>query len=81
MRPLNGTKTHPLSDFSRAKLRELAKGPIPACKINPGVIDRLLREELAECRPMESPFSTVKGMTRGVWITGAGLSEIAGGKA
>ena len=44
--PLHGTKTHPLSDHARGILAQLAKGPIPAYQINPGVINRLLREDL-----------------------------------
>lgn len=48
MRPLNGSKTHPLKPASLAILRELADHAMPAFEINPGIRDRLTREGLAE---------------------------------
>jgi hypothetical protein len=46
--PLNGTKTHPLSKHAKGVLADLAKGPISSFLINPGVRNRLCRENLAE---------------------------------
>lgn len=49
MKPLNGTKTHPLKPASIAMLKRMAEnGPVDAHKINPGIRDRLSREGLAE---------------------------------
>lgn len=61
MKPLNGTKTHPLSEHAREELRNLAKNPIPTVGINPGVVNRLLRENLAEVVQLPSPFKAHKG--------------------
>lgn len=47
--PLNGTKTHPLKPASIAVLElMLRQGPQPKHEINPGVRDRLAREDLIE---------------------------------
>lgn len=46
--PLNGSKTHPLCEHALGILKSLLNGPIPNYKINPGVINRLLREDLIE---------------------------------
>lgn len=48
MKPLNGTKTHPLKPASLAALRALAEGPAESFLLNPGVRDRLSRGGLAE---------------------------------
>ena len=49
MKPLNGTKTHPLKPAALAVLRSLVDGgPRRAHTINPGVRNRLAREGLAE---------------------------------
>lgn len=61
MKPLNGEKTHPLSDYARGVLRMLALSPSPVCEVNPGVINRLLREDLARLAPHPSPFKVHKG--------------------
>lgn len=45
--PLNGVKTHPLKPASISALRQLARGPVRAHTLNPGVRDRLWRENLA----------------------------------
>lgn len=45
--PLNGTRTHPLSEHAKGVLRELAEGSIRSHLINPGVRDRFERENLA----------------------------------
>lgn len=61
MTPLNGTETHPLSAHALAELRDIARRPQPCNGINPGVINRLLREGLAETVDLRSPFPTHKG--------------------
>lgn len=48
MTPLNGTKTHPLKPATIEVLRSLRDhGRIECYRVNPGSIDRLLREDLA----------------------------------
>jgi len=48
-KPLNGEKTHPLKPAAIAVLISLAEeGPLASHRINPGVRDRLRRENLAE---------------------------------
>ena len=59
--PLNGTKTHPLSVHALGKLREIARAPTPTADVNPGVVNRLLREQLVEPVMLPSPFKTHKG--------------------
>ena len=44
--PQNGTKTHPLTDHAVGVLLELMNGPIPRYRLNPGVVNRLCREDL-----------------------------------
>lgn len=61
MTPLNGTKTHPLSDHAKEELRNLCRAPIPCAGVNPGVINRLMREELAEIVSLPSPFKVHRG--------------------
>jgi len=60
-KPLNGTKTHPLSEHARSAIKSLAHGPSPACEFNPGVVDRLLRESYIELVVLPSPYKTRKG--------------------
>ena len=61
MTPLNGTKTHPLTAHALAELRDLANKPCPRQAVNPGVANRLLREELVESVMLPSPFKTHAG--------------------
>lgn len=63
MKPLNGTKTHPLSAFALGVLRQIVESPLPTSGINPGVINRLLREGLVEIASLPSPFKKHKGGT------------------
>jgi hypothetical protein len=65
--PLNGIKTHPLTAHARGVLADLAKAPLRAHLINPGVINRLRREHLA----------TVDVRTRLVSITDEGRAIVA----
>lgn len=63
MKPLNGSKTHPLSAHAMSVLRDLSEQPIPKQEINPGVINRLLRERLAELVHLPSPYKKHNGGT------------------
>lgn len=59
--PLNGTKTHPLSEHAFSVLGSIAGSPTPCAQINPGVVRRLMDEELAEVVHLPSPYATHKG--------------------
>ena len=62
--PLNGTKTHPLTEAARTVIARLAKwGPIPRQDINAGIANRLERgpEPLAEAVMLPSPFKAHRG--------------------
>lgn len=74
--PLNGTKTHPLTDHARKVLRALSYGPLPRQSINPGVINRLERETLIECIWGPSPYSTKPGERQYAHITPAGRAAL-----
>jgi hypothetical protein len=75
--PLNGTKTHPLSDHARNWLATIARAPVPRQDINPGVANRLLRGDLVEEVQLPSPYRSVKGNVAHLRITDAGRKEIA----
>jgi hypothetical protein len=78
MIPLNGTKTHPLSAHAIDELRNIARSPEPIVGINPGVINRLMRENLVEIVQLPSPFKTHKGRPVGhLRITNAGRERLA----
>lgn len=76
MRPLNGTRTHPLSIAAYAVLREIAAAPVPRQTVNPGVTNRLLREALVEQVSLPSPFKTVRGNVTHLQITAAGRRRV-----
>jgi hypothetical protein len=59
--PLNGIQTHPLTEHALEILRRVQDSPMPAQEINPGVSNRLLREELIEIVQLPSPYKTHKG--------------------
>lgn len=73
-KPLNGTKTHPLTKASIEVLRDIGRrGFVPRLELNPGVYDRLDRESLIETAPLPSPYKTHKGkLIDHVGITEAG---------
>lgn len=76
-RSLNGGQTRPLTAHARAELAQLARAPVPRCSINPGVVDRLTREGLAELRDLPSPFAAHRGGTcQHLVITEAGKRVI-----
>lgn len=59
--PLNGEKTHPLSDHALSELRRVVQRPVPRSQINPGVIGRLLRDDLVVIELLTSPFPSHRG--------------------
>lgn len=59
--PLNGTRTHALSDHAQDCLALLCRYDLPRQNLNPGVINRLLRENLIEIVSLPSPFAGQKG--------------------
>lgn len=76
--PLNGAKTHPLTEHAKGVLRSLANGPTPTQTVNPGVTNRLLREGLAEEVMRPSPFASHRGRPLAhLQITDAGRATIA----
>lgn len=76
-KPLNGTKTHPLTDAARAALRMLEHGAMPSQEFNPGIVDRLTRGDLVEIVQRESPYKTRSGNIAHLRITDAGRAAIA----
>lgn len=78
MRPLNGTKTHPLSAVAKERLRDISRGATPCQEINPGVANRLERESLVETIGFPSPYKTHKGkMIPHYVITEAGREALS----
>jgi len=78
--PLHGTKTHPLSEIARGELADIALAPVPCQGVNPGVANRLLREDLVELVDLPSPFPTHKGKKiQHLKITDAGRRALAAG--
>lgn len=75
-KPLNGTKTHPLSALARAELQGLLRGPWPRQEVNPGVVNRLLRGGFVELVDMPSIYPTRKGNIQFLRITDAGRAEV-----
>lgn len=74
---LNGGKTQPLTKFARSVLAQIAQSPVPAQSVNPGVRDRLTREDLVEMVQLTSPYMIHRGGT--CWhlrITDAGRAEL-----
>lgn len=59
--PLNGTRTHPLTQSAINALRTLRERPFPRQQFNPGVANRLEREDLAIEVSLPSPYATHKG--------------------
>ena len=78
MLPLNGIKTHPLTEHGWAALEMLAGDPLPAQGINPGVVNRLLRENLVECYLSPTPYPTRRGRINWLRITAAGIQRLEG---
>ncbi len=78
MRPLSGSKTHPLTPTSLEALRRLATKPLPRQELNPGVANRLLREALVESVDLPSPYATHKGRSiEHLRASAAGVARLA----
>lgn len=78
IRPLNGSKTHPLTEHSKRALRTLRHGPQPRQDFNAGVVNRLEREALVEHVDLPSPYPTHKGRKIPfLRITDAGRAALA----
>lgn len=60
-KPLNGTKTHPLSAHALEVMEDLRTRPLPRQELNPGVLNRLYREGLIEDVDLPSPYKKHKG--------------------
>ena len=76
--PLHGTKTHPLSEHALGVLRDLAQAPKPTQGINPGVVNRLQRGDLAEVVNLPSPFASHRsGDCPHLRITDAGRKALS----
>lgn len=59
--PLNGSRTHPLSEHAIRALQSLSHAPRPTQEFNAGVINRLLREALVTIEDVPSPYATGRG--------------------
>lgn len=76
-KPLNGTKTHPLSDHAREVLRAISVKPIPRLEVNPGVVNRLMRGALVELNMIPSSQKMHNGRdVLHLCITDAGRAEL-----
>lgn len=77
MQPLNGTKTHPLKPASVEALRGVAQAAVPRQEINPGVANRLLRDDLVESVDLPSPYAAHKRRPiEHLKVTAAGLEML-----
>jgi hypothetical protein len=61
LKPLNGEKTHPLTQHAIGVLRDIASKPIPRQSLNPGVANRLARENFVTQVQLPSPFKSHHG--------------------
>jgi len=81
MKPLNGTKTHPLTAHALEALSILAVKPRPYQEFNPGIKNRLFRENLVEEVMLPSPYATHKGRDIAhMKITDAGIAALDNAK-
>lgn len=77
MKPLNGEKTHPLSERAISALRSIEKRSTPRLGLNPGIANRLLREALVESVRLPSPYKTHGGkLIEHLAITSAGRAAL-----
>lgn len=70
--PLNGIKTHPLSDHAKEVLKRIAHAAVPRQEVNPGVANRLERENLVRRVSKPSPYKRHKNNVDYLEITPAG---------
>lgn len=85
--PLNGSKTHPLTEAALSALAMLRDGPMPSQGFNAGIVNRLQRGDLAKIVDLPSPYRThrrkdgyVKSISH-LEITDAGRAALALGQA
>jgi len=76
VKPLNGEKTHPLSQIALDALVAIEKKPAPRQTLNPGLVNRLLREALVESVYLPSPWKSVKRSVEHLQITAAGRERL-----
>ncbi len=77
LKPLNGQKTHPLSSAGFATLRSLRHRLIPTQEVNPGLVNRLMRDNLVEIVEHPSPYATHRGKSIShLRITEAGRQRV-----
>lgn len=77
IKPLNGEKTHPLSAHAHEELENISWHPLPTLAVNPGVINRLIREGLVVIVDLPSPFRAHRGGTCAhLEITEAGRNKL-----
>ncbi len=75
----NMTTSRPLSAHALGKLQRIAEKPQPTQEVNPGVIDKLLRESLVELVLLPSPFKSHQGRAiEHLRATEAGRARAAG---
>ena len=77
---LNGGTTKPLTNSALSCLEAMARAPIPAAQVNPGIIDRLTRRDvvLADVVTLPSPYESHRGRpVEHLRINAAGLAALA----
>jgi hypothetical protein len=74
VKPLNGEKTHPLTAHAVEALRSLERTSRPRQDINPGVVNRLLREQLIEL--VDRPDPSLNRRRVHARITDAGRARL-----
>ncbi len=78
-KPLNGEKTRSLTYYAKTVLWELQRfGVKPRQEFNPGVVDRLLREDLVKVVERPSPYKKHKpgALISFLCITEAGIQQL-----
>lgn len=70
-------KLHPLTEYARGRLQEIARAPVPTLEINAGVLDRFQRGRLIELVELKSPYKSHHGRPiPHAKITDAGRAEL-----
>ncbi len=78
MPPLNSSPTPPLTEHGLRVLDLLAQESVPAQMLNPGVVNRLVRENLAELYLAPNPYRTRRGDISWLRITPSGRTRLTG---
>lgn len=58
---LNGGQTRPLSVAAISALTSLCREPVPCQEVNPDIVVRLTREDLARIESLPSPYKAHQG--------------------